>query len=156
MTLDYHMKRIRIDNLIVRALSSETSGLGLGLGFNAILREIHTYQEKTPKKYRTQLSRKTLTQHLTLLIKNGIVCKKTGKTKKRKVYALTEKSDAFIFANILIEIAELKNTLDFFDRKPFFSFFESGSKPQAEVLAEMRDALKQISERLNSYLRASA
>jgi DNA-binding HxlR family transcriptional regulator len=129
MTLEYKTKRI--DDLIIRALDNGE------LGFNSI----HT-------KIGSDVSTRTLTKHLKSLMTENVVCLKTGKTKTRRVYALSEKNKQYAFCGILLNLAEITDTLKFLDEKPCFGF------PNVTVLAELRDAFQEISERIDCCLQS--
>jgi len=126
-------------------------------GFMDLLRYIHEYQGKrSTKEYamkKSKLSKRTLQLYLDNLEKHKLIKRKKGKTSKREIFGLTEKSGQFVFSTILIEFVQLKDTLDFYDKKPFFGFFETGSQPQVRALVELRDALKEITNRLDGYLK---
>ena len=152
-----------IENLIITQLVEHGE-----VGFNDLLRFIHESEKKQSLSKgirwsgrKGELAVLTLQRYLKKLIKLKVVCQKKGKTPKREVYTLTEKSGSYILEGILTEFAQLKNTLDFYDKKPFFGFFEpehfeKGTAPtQTKALADLRDALGEITNRLDGYLKTS-
>jgi|GEM_PF-5091997 len=131
------------------------------LGFIDLLRCIHDYQKEHSEKeyagHNSKLSKLTLQRRLKSLLDSGVVQKKKGRTEKREVFALTEKSGEYVFSNILVEFAQLKNTLDFYDKKPFFGFFDpahfDGAPAKEQALKELSNALHELSERIDGYLK---
>lgn len=145
------------DDLIIAQLVEHCDS-----GYNDLLRYIHDYQrDHSTKEYKmrkSQLAKRTLQVHLDTLEKAEIIKRKKGKTGKRKIFALTEKSGHFIFEKILAELAQLKDTLDFYDKKPLFGFFEpehfEGAPPQTKALKELCNAMHEITNRLDGYLKS--
>ncbi len=97
---------LAIDSLIVNILNERGE-----LGFNRILSEIHTHQEKDKDKDSEKLSKKTLALHIKSLIEKDVICKKRGKTKKREIYTLSKNAKSYASESILTlktQVRELK------------------------------------------------
>lgn len=121
---------------------------------------------KNRKKPKKSFSPTTLNKYMKVLFQAGIA-KNHVESRKNIIYELdkakAEKwlSNNSVFNNMLVNFCQLKNTLDFYDRKAYFGFFEpeqfeaGTAPPQTKALAEFRDGFRETANLIDNYLKQS-